>query len=63
MLDFWGIDFGGTNLRMAQVHPETGELMTEPFLQEITHITENMELTDLILSQLPDRACVGITFY
>ncbi len=61
MEKYVGIDFGGTNLRIGEVNPETGELVDEPFTRDISEVYTNKELTDIIINRVPDKANIGIS--
>ncbi|MBD3354435.1 ROK family protein [Candidatus Woesearchaeota archaeon] len=56
-----GIDFGGTNLRIAEVDPETGKIVDEPFSTNISEVYTNKELTDIIRGRIPENANIGIS--
>lgn len=57
---FFGIDFGGTNLRIGEVKPSDGEVIDVMFDENITTISNNEDLTNLILSHIPKGSEVGI---
>lgn len=61
MSNYFGIDIGGTNLRISQVNPENGELVGKLFLRNISNLQSNSELTDIILEQIPQKCNVGIS--
>jgi len=74
-MDFYGIDVGGTNLRISRVNPETGALLgTPPSLlgtrasllgtpatYPMREITTNRKLTQIVFSHIPEGSCVGIS--
>jgi predicted NBD/HSP70 family sugar kinase len=47
-----GIDFGGTNLRMAEVNPETGEIIGQVFKRSLDDVVDNGQLKEIILKYL-----------
>ncbi|RLG14016.1 MAG: hypothetical protein DRN66_03055 [Candidatus Nanohalarchaeota archaeon] len=57
----YGIDFGGTNLRIGKVNPETGELLKKPVSVPMNSIKTNDELTKIILSHVKDAKRIGIS--
>ncbi len=58
---YFGIDFGGTFLRVAEVNPETGIVPGTLVVQDITSLTNNIELTALVESMIPRGCAVGIS--
>jgi hypothetical protein len=60
-MKLYGIDFGGTNLRIGAVDPKTGEIIGDVFARDISNITTNEELTDIINSQITDSSQTGIS--
>ena len=60
-MEFYGIDVGGTNLRIARVHPDTGALVGSPFTQPMREITTNRKLTGIVFSHVPEGSHVGIS--
>ncbi|MCK5040296.1 MAG: ROK family protein [Candidatus Aenigmarchaeota archaeon] len=57
----YGVDFGGTNLRIAEVNPITGALIKSVFSVPVTSVKTNDELTHLVLSQLKGAKHIGIS--
>jgi predicted NBD/HSP70 family sugar kinase len=43
-----GIDFGGSNLRMAEVNPETGEIISGVFKRSLDDVVDNQQLKEII---------------
>ncbi len=74
-MDFYGIDMGGTNLRISRVDPQTGALLGVPGNGQGTasaakvdgatypmrEITTNRELTRIVFSHIPRGSHVGIS--
>ena len=58
---YYGIDIGGTNLRIGKVNPATGDLIEEPFVCDVSQIASNQELTPLIASHIDDGSKIGIS--
>jgi len=58
---YYGIDFGGTNLRIGEVDIATGDLIGELFVCDVSQIATNQELTPLIASQIEDGSKIGIS--
>jgi len=55
-----GIDYGGTQLRIAEVDPETGE-MGELIKLDSQQLTSNAILSDAVRAHIPAGARVGIS--
>ncbi len=60
-MEYYGIDFGGTNLRISRVDPETGRLTGDMASHPMKGISANEELTRLIFDYIPDGSHVGIS--
>jgi predicted NBD/HSP70 family sugar kinase len=60
-MDFYGVDVGGTNLRISRVNPETGALAANPITYPMSEITTNRELTRIVFSHIPEGSHVGIS--
>ncbi len=67
-MDFYGIDVGGTNLRISRVNPETGALLGNPAgllgppaTYPMREITTNRKLTRIVFSHIPEGSHVGIS--
>jgi len=60
-MDYYGIDFGGTNLRISQVDPETGRLAGRLFSHPMAEVSSNEELTEMVLRRVPEGSSVGIS--
>ncbi len=60
-MDFYGIDVGGTNLRISRVNPETGTLLGTPATYPMGEITTNRKLTRIVFSHIPEGSRVGIS--
>jgi predicted NBD/HSP70 family sugar kinase len=56
-----GIDFGGTNLRIGRVNPETGEIIGEVFKQPMAQVASDEELADIASANLTPGMPVGIS--
>ena len=57
----YGIDFGGSNLRIGKVDPKTGNLIGSPFVQPLYHVTSSEQLTKIIISKIPQNSSIGIS--
>jgi len=56
----YGIDLGGTNLRIGIVDPNTGNIKGDVFVRDISNVRTNRELTDIIESQITNSSQIGI---
>jgi len=56
----YGIDFGGSTIRIGTVDPETGEIVDSVFSRSLIGVTDNKELTDMVVGQMPKHARIGI---
>ena len=60
MRALWGIDLGQTNLRIAQVNPETGEIMSKVYEKPVEEIQNEVELSQIISREIPSNVDVGV---
>lgn len=57
----YGIDFGGTNLRIGKVDANTGALMEPVFKHPMAQIASDREIKEIIMANIPSGASVGIS--
>lgn len=62
-MKYIGIDLGGTNLRISEVDPDTGELIGKTFKCSLAEkgIKTNEDLTALVTDHLPEECSLGIS--
>jgi len=51
---YTGIDLGGTNLRIAEVNPETGEILGQVFKRSLEDVADNATLSKIVTEHLPE---------
>lgn len=56
-----GIDFGGSNLRIAEVNPENGDLIGDVFTKSLDDVISDEALCHVVAEQIPSGAKVGIS--
>ncbi|MBN1792270.1 ROK family protein [Candidatus Woesearchaeota archaeon] len=59
--NYFGVDFGGTNLRVGEVNPKTGALESDVFSMPMADIRSNHHLASILTSMLPAGSKVGIS--
>ncbi|MBU3913746.1 MAG: ROK family protein [Nanoarchaeota archaeon] len=59
--EIYGIDFGGTNLRIGKVNPETGSLLGKIMSFPVKNFSSNNDLNSAILQAIEENARVGIS--
>jgi len=57
----YGVDFGGSNLRIGKVNSENGKLVGSVFTRSLEDITTNEQLTSLITSEISEKSKIGIS--
>lgn len=57
---YYGIDFGGSNLRISEVNPDTGDLIGRSYICSLNDITTNEQLNELIFANIPEGVNVGV---
>ena len=58
---YYGIDFGGSNLRISRVDPDTGNLIGALTTYAMQDLSSNEELIRLVMPHIPDGSNVGIS--
>lgn len=58
---YFGWDFGGTNMRGAEVDPETGAIIGKIYTRSLHDIDSNAELVGIVDNHTPKKAAVGIS--
>jgi len=59
---YFGIDFGGTNLRIGQVEADSGEIIGKIFSCPVENVSSNSKLINIILKNIPEERCnIGIS--
>ena len=48
MADYWGIDFGGTKLRIGRIDPTTNRKVSIVLDKDISDISNNEDLFELV---------------
>ena len=56
----FGVDFGGSNLRIAMVDADSGELLEEPYARALDGVLANGQLSELVMRRIPSGSRVGI---
>jgi len=56
----YGIDFGGSTIRIGKVNRETGELVGEPFVRLLKDVSTNEKLNEIIFDKIPKGVDIGI---
>jgi predicted NBD/HSP70 family sugar kinase len=60
-MEIYGIDLGGTNLRIARIEPSSGEILGEMVTLSMKDIRRNDELNRFIFPHIEDGSHVGIS--
>ena len=61
MADYWGIDFGGTKLRIGRIDPTTNRKVSIVLDKDISDISNNEDLFELVDGKIPKNSKVGIS--